>query len=461
MKKCSMLLLSVLIALSLSACQTGAAAGAKTAGAKESQTAAQDGSETLLAESQEAVRDEPQTSPGAAVPGIISATAEQKSEDLALFCQTLEKGHKNMYANISKIKFEQERMKIENQLAGMTDSDFYYSLRLLASLIGDSHTSLDFHEAKYQYLHGLPFAIRKYNDGWHLLMLNAPYEPYLGYLLLSINGVSMDETAMRAEAIISSDNPVWRDAQLSNAINFKEALEYLGVVSKDAPIVLTVQNPDDPSDIQTLEIDAMDEGEIMNANILTLSPDQSPETAPNGIYRSLELNPDCYFIQYNSCMEAPDLSMKDFTKTVSEQISAGQYKKVIFDLRYNTGGNSAVFDPLLKELKSLQQKYDLKLYTLIGRSTFSSAIINAIQTEEELNSTLVGSATGGSVNAYGELKSFSLTHMPITVYYSTKYFELKKGYEKDSLYPEMEITQDYKDYISGVDREVETVLALP
>lgn len=443
MKKFYILCLTVLTALSLSACGTPSA-GEPGAGT------------SLSTESTQS-----QTNADSISGALSPTTAMQKSEDLALFCQTLESGHKNMYANISREDFAREKQKIEDQLEGMTDSDFYYSLRYLAALIGDSHTSLDFTEAKYQYIHGLPFAIRRYSDGWHLLMLEDRYKPYLGYLLVSINGVPMDEIAERTKSIISSDNPIWRDAQLSNAINFKEALEYTGIVQKDEPIVLTLQNPDDPTEVQTLDMEAMDEEKIMSANILTLNPNHLPETAPSGIYRSIELTPECYFIQYNSCMEAPDLSMKDFTKNVSEQINTGQYNKVILDLRYNTGGNSAIFDPLLKELKDLQHKYDLKLYTLIGRSTFSSAIINAIQTEEELGSTLVGSPTGGSVNAYGELKSFSLNHLPITVYYSTKYFELKKGYKEDSLYPDIDVEQKYQDYVDGVDREVETILALP
>ena len=47
---------------------------------------------------------------------------------------------------------------------------------------------------------------------------------------------------------------------------------------------------------------------------------------------------------------------------------------------------------------------------------------------------------------------------PIQVYYSTKYFELIPGYDKDSLYPDQPVAQTYADYVAGGDPEVQAVL---
>lgn len=50
--------------------------------------------------------------------------------------------------------------------------------------------------------------------------------------------------------------------------------------------------------------------------------------------------------------------------------------------------------------------------------------------------------------------------MPITVWYSTKYFELIKGYDKDSLYPDILVEQSFENYANGVDKEVEIILEI-
>lgn len=103
-------------------------------------------------------------------------------------------------------------------------------------------------------------------------------------------------------------------------------------------------------------------------------------------------------------------------------------------------------------------KHNKQFYTLIGSSTFSSEIMNSLDTIEELNSTLLGSPSGGNVTGYGELKYFTLGNIPITISYSTKYFELIKCYEKDSLYPDISIPQSYENFENGIDAEIQWIM---
>lgn len=212
-------------------------------------------------------------------------------------------------------------------------------------------------------------------------MLDEENEEYLGYPLLAINDTPIDDVFERSLSIISCDNQTWAESQFSNAINFAEALEYLEVIEKDGPIILKIQSPDDDSQTMDLKIPALTESEINSANILTLEPLNTPITAAGGVYRSMSLENGCYYIQYNQCAEAPDLSMADFAKKVSDDISSQDTKKIILDLRYNSCGNSEVIKPLFKKLAALKNDMDFKVYTLIGSRTFSSAVINAIQSK--------------------------------------------------------------------------------
>lgn len=58
-------------------------------------------------------------------------------EDLDLFTSTLEENHKNLYANISKEEFQAEVEQVRAELPGMSEGQFYYSLRRLLSLVGE------------------------------------------------------------------------------------------------------------------------------------------------------------------------------------------------------------------------------------------------------------------------------------------------------------------------------------
>ena len=379
-------------------------------------------------------------------------------EDLDLFTSTLEENHKNLYANISKEEFQAEVEQVRAELPGMSEGQFYYSLRRLLSLVGDAHTSLVFTDSNYRHLTALPFAVMYFEDGWHLMMLEEQNQQYLGYRLLAIDGTPIDEVYAKAKTIMSYENESWARQQFSNTINFLDALKYLGIVGEDADsITLTIQKGEGSPE-ETLPLKGMNEEEIFAATILQVERRETPATAARGYYRTLDLGDGAFFLQYNTCQEAEDLPMAEFVELTSDALCAGQYTKVILDLRYNTGGDSRIFEPMIEKLGELKEQQGFQVYVLIGRNTFSSAIINSIQAQEALDAVLVGEQTGGSVNGYGELQSFQLKNTPVQVYYSTKYFELIPGYEKDSLYPDQPVAQTYEDYVAGVDPEVQAIL---
>lgn len=282
----------------------------------------------------------------------------------------------------------------------------------------------------------------------------------LGWEVAAIDGVPMDEVFERAKSIISHENDVWAAQQFSNTINFLDALQFLGVAPADADGVTLALREDGQAEETALFVPALSEEEVSAASFARLTAQSAPATAPSGAYRAMELNADTFFIQYNVCQEAPDLPMADFASAVGELLRAGSYRKLIVDLRYNTGGNSAVIEPLIAELHGILAERALSVYALIGANTFSSGILAALDVQAHLGATLVGSPTGGSVNSYGELQSFTLPNSPMTVFYSTKYFENVPGYEGSSLQPDVAVEDSLADTLAGRDAAVEYVLGL-
>ncbi len=377
-------------------------------------------------------------------------------EDLDFYYESLEKSHKNSFAVNSKETLMAEKERIATDIPYMTDADFYYSLKQLAALVGDAHTTVGYSDSIYKHLMALPFAIEKYGDDWYIMMLDELNEQYLGSKLKAINEVPIQDIFEKSKAIISYENESWAISQFSNTIAFKEALNYLGIVEGDSKIMLNVETIEGVD--TSFEMIPLTETTLMSTEIEVLEGETVAKTWPEGIYRALSLDDEHLLVQYNVCQESPDLPMATFTESIRKELTEKPYKVVVFDLRYNTGGNSEVFRPMLDMIKGLKSEKDLQVYTLIGKNTFSSAIINAIQTKDELGSTLVGSATGGNVNGYGEVKSFELKNHPFVGTYSTKYFELIEGYDKDSLYPDVDVAQTLEDYLNGKDTEVEWLL---
>lgn len=391
---------------------------------------------------------------------LAQGSADERLEDIAALCGTLEANHKNLYAVISKESFAQKRAALESRAPEMSDAEFYYALRELVASVGDAHTSLDFNDSWYAHLTALPFAVVPMEGKWFLAIVDEPNAAYLGWEVAAVDGVPTDEVFSRAKRLISHENDVWAARSFSNTINFLEALQFLGVTPTDAAGVTLTLREYGKKEETLLTLAGLSEEEIVNLQTVRLAPETAPITQPSGYYSALLPDDQTLLIQYNVCADWEAMPMSEFAAAVDGLLAENAYEKVIIDLRYNSGGDSSVWWPLLDTLALRQKEQGFPVYTLIGADTFSSGIIDALESKERLSATLVGSPTGGSVNGYGELQSFDLPHMPITVFYSTKYFELVPGYEGSSLLPDVSVETTLSDYLAGRDGVVKAVLGM-
>jgi C-terminal processing protease CtpA/Prc len=154
----------------------------------------------------------------------------------------------------------------------------------------------------------------------------------------------------------------------------------------------------------------------------------------------------------------PALPFAAFSEKLMALADANPVRRFVVDLRHNGGGNSALAEPLIAELKQ-RPAINRKgvLFAVIGRRTFSSAVLNALQLRSETQATLVGEPTGGRPNHYGEVRSFSLPNSGLPVTYSTKYFAYAKE-DTPSLTPDILVEVSSSDYFAGRDPVLEAIL---
>jgi uncharacterized protein (TIGR03437 family) len=93
---------------------------------------------------------------------------------------------------------------------------------------------------------------------------------------------------------------------------------------------------------------------------------------------------------------------------------------------------------------------------IIGRRTFSSAIINALAMKRG-PVTLVGEPSGGSPNSYGEVKTLVLPNSRLNVSYSTRYFFM--GVPDGPLVPDVAVPTYSADYFARHDPFLAAALA--
>lgn len=144
-------------------------------------------------------------------------------------------------------------------------------------------------------------------------------------------------------------------------------------------------------------------------------------------------------------------SFLEFGNKVFDIIQNMPVKKFIFDLRFNGGGSSIQGTEFVSKLSGYPiSKQDKRIYVVIGRQTFSSAIINAMDFKHRTKAIFVGEETGGKPNHFGEVRNFQLPSSKLIINYSTKYFTESKE-DLKSIKPDVIIEPSFSDYKKGLD----------
>ena len=392
---------------------------------------------------------------------VESPDAAKRQEDLDfLYEKVLVERHPDVFANTPETEFLRVKEEIEGRLETESDTEFLLDLMRLTALVGDSHTSISVGNAAD--FRAYPFAMVRRGESWYLSATAPEDEDLLCQEVTKLAGKPVEEIVMAYGTLFSSDNPVHLRRSFRQACNVADIYEYLGLVKTGEPLTVTLKNGKTLS-LEPMDLEAMNELEAVRVSDKIKG---QPETAAaDAYYFAKPLTEDVYYIQYNTCREAEDLSMEDFAAAVAKDLEAGDYSRVLLDLRNNGGGSDGVIWPLLEVLRK-EMDNGLELVGLIGENTFSSALINAVEIQE-MGGVLAGEPAGGSVCHFGAVKTFQLPNSKVRGQVSSKYLDLNtlldaaadRGVE--ALAPDILVYQTLEDTLSGKDTLAEWCLSAP
>lgn len=391
--------------------------------------------------------------------------AEQRREDLDFLYETMRDYHPNLFANTPESEFLARKGEIEAALDRSDDVTFALDLQSLIALAGDSHTSAALGQILTVY-DMIPVGLDWMEGRWVLSAADEQYAGLLGWTVTGVNGFSMDQVQQKLSLLLSADNEVKLRRQVGQLFGVEDFFLYCGLAEKGRPWTLEVEGPEGQT--RTLTIPLVSSADQAGWPALARLADQRTGRAPTDrqdrYYFALELDSGNYYIQFNTCREDPELPMADFAAQVGMQLEAGDYHKVLIDLRSNGGGSDGVLQPLLSLLAPMVRSGQLEVWGLIGENTFSSAGINAMMIKE-MGGFLAGEPAGGSVDHFGSVGSFILPNSGLRVSMSQKYIvmadymECGIGLGVTPIQPDLYVAQTVSDFLAGRDTVVEALLA--
>jgi hypothetical protein len=129
------------------------------------------------------------------------------------------------------------------------------------------------------------------------------------------------------------------------------------------------------------------------------------------------------YVQLNQVADKDTETLADFAKRLFAFTATNPVEKLILDLRLNRGGNGTLLRPL--EIGIIKSKLDQpgRLFTIIGRSTWSAAQFLLNHLEKYTNTLFVGEPSGSKGNVYGDSRKITLPNSGITVRASVYYWQ--------------------------------------
>lgn len=381
-------------------------------------------------------------------PALQNASRNEKwTADLKFVKNELPKKHKNLFFSKSKAEFNEDIDSLISKVGKYNDMQIKWELTKIISSINDSHTSVVI-ESNSAY----PVSFFQFEDGVYLVNSSLAYKDFWGKKLVAVNGYSIQQLHSKLDTIISKDNKAILKNEFCNLLRFPEVLKFAGITKNNNAVFTFEGSPSTSVTIKPLKESEFDKTKFLSDDPKYISsiPLSKQKSDKNYWFKYIE-NSGVLYVKYNSCSNMKNYSFSSFTKDVFKDLDSKKAQKLVIDLRDNGGGNSKMFDSFLDEIKkrsNINKKGNL--FVIIGRKTFSSAILNTMDLKNSTNATLIGEPTGGKPNHFGEVKVIHLSNTNVDIQYSSKYFKTTSK-DTDSIYPDVNITLKASSYFNGKD----------
>lgn len=403
---------------------------------------------------------------GSAAPAeiVVPLTPEQWREDLAFLVRTLPEKHVNPFTKVTKEAWLAEAAALESRIPSLAPHEIGVGFMRLVAALGDSHTVASAANIPPGF-RAYPIRLFWFADGVRIAAATGEHKALLGARLVRVGSTPIADAVKTVATTFANENEALLKSGAAQALTTAEILHALRLIDSMDAAAFTLAHDVKPEGAAATEttVTLAPIADLKNAKWVrwpeaTGAPTPLARSRPQAHYWStLDSATGLYFIQYNRCQDAPNLSVADFAKQALAFIDEQKPRGVVVDLRYNGGGSSRLLAPLIEGLARRESvNAPDRLFVLIGRQTFSSALMNAVQFRQSTRATLVGEPTGGKPNHFGETKNFTLSNSQMPVQYSTKYFRQQEK-DDDALSPDVRIDARGEDFAQGRDPVMEEV----
>ncbi len=374
--------------------------------------------------------------------------------DIQWLADSLPEMHYNLFMYEPEDSLLSRLDKLERNLDNLSDMETVMELTSVLASMRCSHTGIAFWN--YSDWTAYPISVMWLDEGLYVTAIDAEYSEIIGSRLIEYGGCPAIEAATAMTEMFPATNDVVRRTRAENFMMMAYPMEALGFGDPDSVVSFTFLEA--TGDTAIIQFRAVDQSTVNMESFHNSESVILPLWLGSDDFYWYSYLPErkMLYCAYNSCVLMDDYHIDDYVEDLRELANSEHVDAVVMDLRRNQGGNSLVAAPLISWLRELSENGRIRLYLIIGRWTYSSGILNAIEIREIPGVIVYGENTGGAPNHLGEVRTTQLPWSGLAVSYPTKYFQFVTG-EGTTMRPDVQIPLDSGMLFDGENRILDAI----
>ena len=348
----------------------------------------------------------------------VKLTTEEWRKDLQYLQHLINTQYDHLYHRVSKEEFNKAVENFNTEIPALETHEVIVGFAKLIALFKVGHTGMPLIESRHGStlktgFHTIPINLYHFNDGVFVQGIHRDYAHVVGAQVLRIGNQSIEEALHSIRPVVSIENEQFFKAYGISMLSCPEVLHALGVIKdvETIPILFKKEGKE-----FTIEFKVEEKihtpayyGLVQNTDrwIESRNTRQTPLWLKNlDRYYHFEYieSSRTVYVRQSQIQDDPQESIGNFYARVFDFVENNVVEKFILDLRMNGGGNNYKNKPIILGLIKSKVNEKGKLFTIIGRRTFSAAQNLVNELEKYTETTFIGEPTAENVNFFGDVK---------------------------------------------------------
>lgn len=393
----------------------------------------------------------------------------------------------------SRRKFRQAVARLERDVARKSDAEILVALSRAVALADNAHTRLRLSPtAQGTFSTVFPMAIWWFSDGPYVVKAAPEYERALRCRVVAIDGHEISTVREKVSKLFAG-NAGWVDYLAPVYLVRPDVLAGVGVTKSASQASFTFEDRQGARFTVAVRAVPYDRASMGHESWQELSPVTStgkppwasaladPASVPLYLRHPdqpywFELLPDAglLYVQLNHAGDAATgPTFAEFGESLLAFARQHPVRRVVIDLRLNSGGNLDVGRDVIKRLAH-DETIDRRgrLFVVTGHTTFSAGLYHAAQLKQLSRAIFVGETVGDRLDFWAEGGQVVLPNSQASINYSNgfhrysgkPYPEHQPYYEElnvPTLAPDLPVATSSTDYFAGRDPVLEAIEASP